>query len=116
MLDRRNLARYREDGFTLVEMILVVAILGILVSIATATYAFAVANSRSIACHSNQRILTDAAHVYTAEHGSPPDELEDLEGYAGRWGRITHCPSDASVELEWDPDSEQVTCPLHPSD
>ena len=116
MLDCRYLARSREDGFTLVEMVLVVAIIGILVSIATATYAFALANSRSIACHSNQRILTDAATVYTAEHGSPPDELEDLAVYAGRWERITHCPSDSSVVLEWDPVTEQVNCELHPSD
>lgn len=109
-------SRYRERGFTLVEMVLVVSILGIIVSIATATYVFAVANSRSIACQSNQRILTDAAYVYAADKGSPPDDIDDLEGYVRGNGFNPRCASDPSIELEWDSVSEQVTCDLHPTD
>lgn len=107
---------YRERGFTLVEMVLVVSILGIVVSIATATYVFSVANSRGISCRSNQRILTDAARVYSADHGSPPDDIDDLESYVRCNGFNGCCVSDPSVELEWDSVSEQVTCELHSTD
>ncbi len=108
--------RKREGGFTLVEMLLVLSIMGIIVMIAMATYVYAVANSRAIACHANQRVLGDAARVYTADQGTPPTDIDDLAPYVRKSGGLTRCPSDPTVELQWDPVREIVTCELHPTD
>ncbi len=103
-----------DNGFNLVELMLVVAIMGIIVSIAIATYSFSISHARSIACHSNQRILTDAASVYLANEGHPPADIEDLRPYANTFDTVITCPSDHAVLLEWDADEEEVVCPLHP--
>lgn len=106
--------RYRDSGFSLVELLVVVLIIGILTSISVASYALAVSDSREIACESNRRMLTDAARVFQAEHGHPPHSLADLEPYVRSFERATHCPADASVELDWDSARGIATCDVHP--
>ena len=103
-----------DGGFNLVELVIVVAILGVIVSIAIVTYAYAIDNSFRIACESNQRILTEAGAVFQADNGYPPDEMEDLRDYASTFDVVKTCPSDHDVLLEWDTDEEEAVCPLHP--
>ena len=54
----------RDRGFTLVELMVVVLILGILVSIAVASYYVASGRSKAIACMQNQRVLQSAINAY----------------------------------------------------
>lgn len=106
--------RYRDSGFHLVELLVVVLIIGILTSISVASYALAVSDSRKIECESNRRILADAARVFQAEHGHPPDSLADLEPYVRSFERTTHCPADVSVEFDWDSARGIAPCEVHP--
>lgn len=58
-----------SDGFTLVEIMIVIAIIGLLCAIAIPNYVRARANSQASACINNLRELSNAADQFALEHG-----------------------------------------------
>lgn len=58
-----------HKGFTLIELMVVVVILGILFSIAIPNYIRAQENAKLAECKSNQRNLATAATVYAMDNG-----------------------------------------------
>ncbi|NMB97745.1 MAG: prepilin-type N-terminal cleavage/methylation domain-containing protein [Clostridiaceae bacterium] len=60
-----------KKGFTLVELIAVVAIIGVLTLIAIPMYNSSQAKARDAADEANRRILKGAAAMYLAENGVP---------------------------------------------
>ncbi|KAF0208195.1 MAG: hypothetical protein FD171_1031 [Actinobacteria bacterium] len=60
----------REDGFTLVELMVVVLIIGILVAIAIPVFNSVSNTARGRTCQSNQRLIEGAAQQYIAATGS----------------------------------------------
>ncbi|MDI6799493.1 MAG: prepilin-type N-terminal cleavage/methylation domain-containing protein [Actinomycetota bacterium] len=56
----------REGGFSLVELMVVILIIGILVAIAIPVYNLAVTNAQRRTCQANLRTLNGAATVYRA--------------------------------------------------
>jgi len=80
MFDIAKLAKRlrSQKGFTLVELMVVVVIIGILVAIAIPIYNNVTANAREKACAANIRALTGAAGMYLAEQGNYPEEINEL--------------------------------------
>jgi general secretion pathway protein G len=75
--------RAREAGFTLLELITVVALIGILVGIALPNYKTAIIQSREAVLKEDLYRFRDVIDQYYADKGKYPPSLEALveEGY-----------------------------------
>ena len=75
----------RRPGFTLIELIVVMAIVALLVSITTPRYLLSLQRAREASLRSSLQTLRAAIDQYTADRGHYPDTLDAL--VAGRYLR-----------------------------
>src|SRR5579863_1031307 len=75
--------RKNQAGFTLVELMIVMAIIGVLTAVAIPSYLGAVRQAREAVLKEDLHVLRAAIDSYTADKQKAPQSLDDLvsEGY-----------------------------------
>lgn len=70
--------RRRENGFTLVELMIVMLIIGVLAAVAVPSFIGAIKNAREAALREDLHVMRDAIDSYTMDKNKAPQSLDDL--------------------------------------
>src|ERR1700761_6098647 len=88
-----------QKGFTLIEIMIVVAIIGLLAAIAIPSFVHARTSSQQNACINNLRQIDGAKQNWALDNRETPDTVpvkDNVQPYLGRGnnGTLPSCPAD----------------------
>lgn len=102
----------KEGGFTLIELMIVVLIIGILVAIAVPVFMSSRGNAEEKSCFANQRTVDSAVMQYSAaNNGQYPTGLSDL---VPTWIKETPACQANGATYSWEAGPPpQIRCSVH---
>lgn len=103
-------------GFTLIELIVVMAIVALLVTVAAPRYLQSLDRARETSLRSSLQVMRHAIDQFAADRGRYPDSLDELvaerylrtlpdepiTGTPGRWVTLNPAPDSAVPGQVWD--------------
>lgn len=92
-----RLIKKGKKGFSLAELMVVVAIIGVLVVIAIPVYNASTKKAEKGACIANLRMIDGAIQQYINNEDENPEELTDLDDYFQ--GGAPKCPSEGTYTI-----------------
>jgi len=116
--------RFRTRGFTLIEMIIVIVVMGVLMALALPMYNQSITRSKEARLLHNKAVLNDLVQQYSLDKKKAPLSLQDLVDA----GYIKSIPDDITgnntswqtdnedPEHAWDPNEPGITCVYSGSD
>jgi prepilin-type N-terminal cleavage/methylation domain-containing protein len=116
-------AKSSQKGFTLIEIMIVVAIIGLLAAIAIPSFVHARTSSQQNACINNLRQIDGAKQNWALDNKESPSTTplsSDIQSYLGRGtGGLPWCPADnnSAFASSYDINSLQLapTCQISPA-
>jgi len=97
-----DLGNVRKPGFTLVEIMIVVGIIGLLAAIAVPAYISSRDKSQATALANNFRVYAAAFQIYASEEGAWPADGNRGVVPAGMEGQLPRWTDASVVGGEWD--------------
>ena len=103
MLKKLRKMLKKQEGFTLVELMIVVVILGILAGIGVQQYGRVQDHARDNVNKANLRLIANAIRMYQMIEGEDPDVPDqDSEGTSFNWEQLKGYGLEGKPESPWD--------------
>ena len=98
-------AGHSTAGFTLIELMIVIAIIFILLGLAAGRYDMTIQRSREAVLKHDLQVLREAIDNYTLDKQAAPQSLDDLQ----QAGYLREVPADPMTQAkDWDPVFDNV--------
>ena len=113
----------KKRGFTLAELLVVVAVIAVLVAIAVPAFSASLERSRTVTCQANRRsvqgmlavgVMTDGAQIKGLAGGASWDQVSGALQADGYTAPDVMCPSGGTITLSRSGNSMVLTCDRHP--
>src|SRR5277367_1202023 len=93
--------KFRQRGFTLIEMVVVISLILVLMSIALPMYNQSILRAKEARLHQNLTTLNKVIQEYSLDKKHAPQQLEDLVP-----GYLKFIPDDITGRPEWHTENE----------
>ncbi len=98
-----------ERGFTIMELLVVIVIIGVLAAIGVPAYQNMTTKAKTTACQANRRTLQTAVGMCYAETGAYPTTIDELTPYLDNATSIK-CPTGGAYSIDA---AHEITCAAH---